>query len=57
MTLVVTKFPAGSDWIKRLRKGKKLRVNVGKRLPNFDLAGLDDALAALLACAAKNNKA
>ncbi|MEA2929237.1 MAG: hypothetical protein QOG38_1665, partial [Hyphomicrobiales bacterium] len=53
--LVVTKFPAGSDWIKRLRKGKKLKVNIGKRVPNFDLAGLDEALTALFACAAKYN--
>lgn len=55
MTLVVTKFPANSDWIKRLRKGKKLKVNVGKRVPNFDLAGIDEALGALFACAAKYN--
>ena len=55
MTLVVTKFPANSDWIKRLRKGKKLKVNVGKRVPNFDLAGIDEALSALSACAAKYN--
>jgi hypothetical protein len=54
-TLVVTKFAANSDWIKRLRKGKKLKVNVGKRVPNFDLAGLDEALGALQACAAKHN--
>lgn len=54
-TLVVAKFPGNSDWIKRLRKGKRLKVNVGKRVPNFDLAGLDEALTALFACAAKYN--
>ncbi len=53
MTLLVAKFPADSDWIQHLRKGKKLKVNVGKRVPNFDLAGIDEALGALLACAAK----
>jgi hypothetical protein len=57
MTLVVAKFRADSDWIKRLRKGKKLKVNVGKRVPNFDLAGLDEAFAALFACAQKNRNA
>jgi hypothetical protein len=57
MTLVVAKFAAGSDWIKRLRKGKKLKVNVGKRVPNFDLAGLDEAFTALFACAQKNRTA
>ena len=57
MTFVVTKFPAGSDWIKRLRKGKKLKVNVGKRVPNFDLAGLDEAFTALFACAQRNRTA
>jgi hypothetical protein len=57
MTFVVTKFPADSDWIKRLRKGKKLKVNVGKRVPNFDLAGLDEAFTALYACARKNGTA
>jgi hypothetical protein len=56
-SLVVTKFSGDSDWIKRLRKGKKLKVNVGKRVPNFDLAGLDEALTALLACAAKHRNA
>jgi len=55
MTLVVTKFPANSDWLKRMRNGKKLKVNVGKRVPNFDLAGIDEALGALFACAAKYN--
>jgi hypothetical protein len=54
-TLVVTKFAGDADWIKHLRKGKKLKANVGKRVPNFDLAGLDEAFTALLACAAKNN--
>jgi hypothetical protein len=57
MTLVVAKFRADSDWIKRLRKGKKLKVNVGKRVPNFDLAGLDEAFTALFACAQKNRTA
>ena len=54
-TLVVTKFGSNSDWIKQLRKGKKLKANVGKRVPNFDLAGLDEAFTALLACAARYN--
>jgi len=57
MTFVVTKFPADSDWIKRLRKGKKLKVNVGKRVPNFDLAGIDEAFTALYACVRKNRTA
>jgi hypothetical protein len=56
-TLVVTKFPAESNWIKQLRKGKKLKVNVGKRVPSFDLAGLDEALTALFACADRNRSA
>jgi len=56
-SLVVTKFAGDSDWIKRLRKGKKLKVNVGKRVPNFDLAGLDEALTALFDCAKKNRTA
>jgi hypothetical protein len=56
-SLVVTKFRADSEWIKRLRKGKKLKVNVGKRVPNFDLAGLDEAFTALFACAQKNRTA
>jgi hypothetical protein len=54
-SLVVAKFSGNSDWIKRLRKGNKLKVNVGKRVPNFDLEGLDQAFTALLACAAKYN--
>jgi len=53
MQLVVTKFPADADWIKRLRKGKHLKVNVGTRVPNFSLDGIDEALTALFACAAK----
>jgi hypothetical protein len=52
-SLVLTKFDGNSDWIKRLRKGKKLKVNVGKRVPNFDLDGLDAAFTALLACASR----
>ena len=56
-SLVLTKFDGNSDWIKRLRKGKKLKVNVGKRVPNFDLEGLDAAFTALLACAARHRDA
>jgi hypothetical protein len=54
--LVVTTFASGSDWIKKLRKGKKLKVNVGKRVPNFDLAGFDAAMTQLFSCAAKHRK-
>ena len=39
--------------IARLRKGKHLKVNVGKRVPNFSLEGMDEAMTALFACAAK----
>ena len=52
-TMLLTKFPANSEWIARLRKGKKLKVNVGKRVPNFDLEGLGEAFTALVACAAR----
>lgn len=55
--LVVTTFPANADWFQRLRKGKQLKVNVGKRLPRFSLAGVDEALTALFACADKNRSA
>lgn len=56
-SLVLAKFDGNSDWIKRLRKGKKLKVNIGKRVPNFDLEGLDAAFTALLSCAAKHRDA
>jgi hypothetical protein len=54
--MLVTTFGARSDWIKNLRKAKKLKVNVGKRVPNFDLAGIDDALSQLFACVARYGK-
>ena len=53
--LVVATFAGNSDWIKKLRKGKKLKVNVGKRVPNFDLGGIDAAMTELFSCAAKYN--
>ena len=55
--LVVTTFSDNPGWVTRLRKGSKLRVNVGKRVPNFDLGGIDEAFAALYACQKKHNRA
>jgi hypothetical protein len=55
--LVVTRFAANADWFVRLRKGKHLKVNAGKRLPNFNLAGVDEALNLLFACVAANRGA
>jgi len=51
--LVTTKFPASSEWIARLRKGDKLKINTGKHTPSFSLADINEALTALMACQAK----
>lgn len=55
--LLVAVFPRESNWIKKLRRAKRLKVNVGKRVPNFDLAGFDVAMTALVACVARYSKA
>lgn len=54
---VVTKFPPNAEWLRRLRKGDKLKINTGKRLPQFSLADIDSAPSALLACQAKYKNA
>ena len=48
---------ANLDWGKALRAGKVLRVHTGSRVRRFPLGGIDPALTALSACAAKYRNA
>jgi hypothetical protein len=48
---------SGTDWDKRLRGGKLLRINTGSRVRLFHLVGIDKAMNLLHACAAKHRGA
>lgn len=47
----------GTDWDRRLRGGKLLRINTGSRVRLFHLNDIDKAMSMLYACAAKHRSA
>jgi hypothetical protein len=47
----------GTDWDKRLANGKLFRMNTGTRVRLFHLTGINEAMAMLKACVAKQGSA